>query len=562
VTLSSDTIIAPGRIRGTGTLGVYRTLREMRAEQRVTRTDLAGEGHTPATRRPILHLAHLTDTHVLDAASPGRFEFANRLYDNEELRHLLPTYRPQEMLSVQALEAMIQAVNEIETSPVTGAPLAAVLVTGDLIDNSQRNELRRFLDTLTGSTVHPTGHAPYEGVAHQDWGDPAYWRPDAGSDGYKQRWGFPTYSSLLEEAARPFEAAGLRHPWLACRGNHDLLVFGTAIPGDAYEAMVLGSSKAAAFPPDYPLTADASRFERFLRAPEEFLRGEARAITPDVERRTIGFDDFVLTLRGARGNLSGPRAGDGFGAARGYLTFDSFEHTRLILLDTVNGAGHWDGSVNARQYAWLEQRLIEVHQEYWDESGRLCKTGNEGRLVVIAAHHPLHTLTNLRSSGGGPRAGGEDEPRFGTLDLAMLLHRFPNVVLLLTGHVHQNRIRPHVDPAGRTAGFWEVTTSALVDWPCEGRLVELAVNGDGTLSILTTMISSAAPADPAGAGGVLRLASIHRELAANDPHAGWRSDRAGTPGDRTTDLRYPLAGLTRIADQVSSSAIRVTPSRF
>jgi hypothetical protein len=84
-----------------------------------------------------------------------------------------------------------------------------------------------------------------------------------------------------------------------------------------------------------------------------------------------------------------------------------------------------------------------------------------------------------------------------------------------------------------------VTTSSLFDWPCQGRLVELVSGENDTLSILCTMVDYAAPADPDEATGLARLASIHRELAANDPHAGIASGRQGEPSDRNVELLLP-----------------------
>ena len=96
------------------------------------------------------------------------------------------------------------------------------------------------------------------------------------------------------------------------------------------------------------------------------------------------------------------------------------------------------------------------------------------------------------------------------------------------------------DPA---RGFWEVTTCAIMDWPCQTRLVELVDTG-GHLSIVCTMVDH---------DGVLRpdpdlpwdgrwLAGLHRELAGTEPWRGWASlDRSATGGlaDRNVELRLP-----------------------
>src|SRR5260370_29466846 len=107
-----------------------------------------------------------------------------------------------------------------------------------------------------------------------------------------------------------------------------------------------------------------------------------------------------------------------------------------------------------------------------------------------------------------------DDRRGGLLEL--LLH-FRNVVLWLNGHIHGNRITARPGPAGGH-GFWEVTTSSLVDWPCQARLVGLFHAGDGFLGLGGPMIHHHGAA----------LARLPRELAGNAPLHGFGSWRART----------------------------------
>jgi hypothetical protein len=53
------------------------------------------------------------------------------------------------------------------------------------------------------------------------------------------------------------------------------------------------------------------------------------------------------------------------------------------------------------------------------------------------------------------------------------------------------------------------------------------------------MVDHAAPPDPASADDVFRLAAIHRELAANNPHGGAASGLQGQPADRNVELVIP-----------------------
>lgn len=195
--------------------------------------------------------------------------------------------------------------------------------------------------------------------------------------------------------------------------------------------------------------------------------------------------------------------------------------------------------MGAAQLAWLEDRLAEVHARSFDRDGSLVEREGEDRLVVLFSHHGLDTLTNPSSLPNPLEPGEADLPRALAPEVEALLHRFPNVVVWVNGHTHESRIHPRPDPEGKTAGFWGVTTCAVMDWPSQARLVELVDNGNGTLSVFCAMVDHAGPPDPPDADGAWRLASIHRELAANHPHQGADSEVAGAPTDRNVELVRP-----------------------
>jgi hypothetical protein len=118
-------------------------------------------------------------------------------------------------------------------------------------------------------------------------------------------------------------------------------------------------------------------------------------------------------------------------------------------------------------------------------------------------------------------------------------------VLWLNGHTHTNTICPRPDPADPAHGFWEVTTCAVVDWPCQTRVVELVDRGD-YLAIVTTMVDHDTPLAPAVPVETTDdLAALHREIAANIPLD--ITAMAGTAADRNVELRiappFPLKRL-------------------
>jgi hypothetical protein len=115
-----------------------------------------------------------------------------------------------------------------------------------------------------------------------------------------------------------------------------------------------------------------------------------------------------------------------------------------------------------------------------------------------------------------------------------LLLGFRNVVLWVNGHTHVNSVTAHPRPGG--GGFWEVNTASHVDWPAQARLLELVDNHDGTLSVFGTVIDAAAPLSYGGKlGSTTQLASLARELAANDPQER-ATNRRGKVEDRNVEL--------------------------
>jgi hypothetical protein len=221
----------------------------------------------------------------------------------------------------------------------------------------------------------------------------------------------------------------------------------------------------------------------------------------------------------------------------GYYSLEPAPELQSIVLDTVNETGGAGGSIYAEHYAWLEQRLIAYSSQYYDWSGNLIETGNFNRLLVLVSHHTRERLISRRSEAT-PDDHGILCPEY----FEALLHRFPNVILHVAGHTHEHKTWARPGPRERTRGYWEINTAAHQDWPQQSRLLDIVDNGDGTLSILSTIMDHSAPADPTQAidptpqDGVneLQLAAISRQVAFQDPQAD-RGAR-GTLLDRNAEL--------------------------
>ncbi len=508
--LTTERRLGAGPILRAGSRASYRSVVDQPGEPHLVRADLVARpsaGDVVARGPAIACIGHITDLHVTDVQSPARFEFVNREWDDPRFRELLTMQRPHEALNVRAVEALLRSLEQIERAPLTGNRIELVAMTGDSIDNTQLNELTNFLALMDGGVVRPDSGSPgYDGVQASGWPSEIFWKPDGPAEGdlFQEAFGFPSLPGLLDNAMEPFQAGGLGLPWLGCYGNHEEVCQGVGIVNPALARAMTGTRKPLALPEG--LDRDAA-LETFVRTPDYFMSGPALEVASDAARRPITRPEFVELH-----HQSGPH---GFTDANredgtAYYVHDT-PHVRFITLDTVCPDGGADGQIDPPQLHWLERRLEEVHSTFLTRDGSPVRTRNPDRLVVLLSHHGLDTLANPRGQQGGGA-------------LVELLHRFPNVVLWLNGHIHANRITPR--PNGSAGGFWEVTTSSLVDWPCQGRIVELFAAGGGLLGIACTML------DHDGEG----LAGVHRELAANVPSNGFDSWRPGRPEDRNVIL--------------------------
>jgi len=555
--LTTERRLGAGAVLRAGSTAPYRAVTIVEGEPHLVRDDfgVAGTGaeeertgHAGSAGgwpgRPLLCLVHLTDFQLADIQSPTRFEFLNRYFADPRYADIIPVQRPQEALAAHAVDAMLRTVNALR-GPAAGASLRLAVTTGDAIDNAQWNELRTFLALLDGGPVAPSSGGPrYEGVQSPGWPDDFFWKPDgdcpAGPDFYRREFGFPHHPGLLERALAEFRSGGLGVPWLSCFGNHEALNQGVGRATAGIAGALVGARKPLALPDGF----DHDRaLELFTEHPEAFMAGPARAVTADIARKPITRRDFVAAhfrpgARPAGHGFSGRNRLDG----TAYYVHDT-PAVRLIALDTSCLAGGAAGCLDRRQARWLEARLAEVHSAHRGPRESAVSTGHEDRLVVVFSHHGTGTLTNGRHNGP---AG---EPLLQGADVLALLHRFPNVVLWLNGHTHANTVRPRRNPADPARGFWEVTTCAIADWPCQTRLVELIDAGE-YLSIVCTMVDHDTPPAPASLETSGDLAALHRELAANSPLAGAGSDLAGAPPDRNVELRLrPPFPLRRLAGE-------------
>ncbi len=220
----------------------------------------------------------------------------------------------------------------------------------------------------------------------------------------------------------------------------------------------------------------------------------------------------------------------------GYYSFSPRPGLRFVVFDTVTDECGLsvcsEGSVDEAQYRWMEAQMLAA--------------AAAGEYVLAFSHHTLRT-TRFASTDPTeqPIHYGErldrmsDPPRPVRPDAVETLEDLfcasPNFLAHVNGHEHENFVHEHgcEDPGQGANRFWEISTAAHIDWPQQSRMIELVRNGDGTLSLVLTILDhEGQPRPGAGRAGrsVARLASIARELGYNDYQAnraarGEREDR-------------------------------------
>ncbi|MCD9872315.1 TIGR03767 family metallophosphoesterase [Streptomyces guryensis] len=495
----------------------YRRLGDGPGWSRVVRSELAAPKSGRAGRRTALAaFVQLTDLHLMDVQHPLRLEY---------LRSTSPhNWRPQEALTVHGAISLVERINSLRGAPVTGTPLHFAMTTGDNTDNNSGTELEWFLTIMSGGRITPNSGDPrhYEGV--QNSGLKLFWQPDSAiRDGDKQL-GFPHLDGFLAAAVREVRSPGLNLPWYSTVGNHDALPLGCYGHGDSWLAeYAVGGKKLMNLP-----AAEAKKLLDHIAAGNDpqghafrdLLKAHARdmrSVTADERRAPYTPTAYLKAHLDPAHRGNGP-VGHGYSSANlaagtQYYTFRISDDVIGISIDTTDPGGHYEGSIGTAQLNWLDRQLRD----------------NKDSHAIIFSHHTSQTMDN--TSHADPSR--PNERRHNGQEVLALLGKHANVIAWVNGHIHRNDITPHKGSGGRS--FWEISTASHVDYPHLARVIEIADNKDGTLSLFTTLVESAAPhrtdfADLTQTG----LAALYRELAYNAPGHG--TTGGGHPGDRNTEL--------------------------
>lgn len=531
-------------LQGTVVLGArrqselpYRRLTSGPALATKVREDLCGRGIVDGRGRTALAaFGHLTDAHVLDAANPGRLSFLWQYFDFSEGFSTSGLFRPQDLLTVHVLDATVRKLNDVGRGPILRRPLDCLVMTGDLTNSFAVGELSAAVGVFKGASVSSHPVDSYKGV--QDQGPApnklfkSIWHPEPETspqrvDDWKALYGYPTVPGFLEEAVKPVAARGSDVAVYLGLGNHDEAGRSASDPVSAKTDLVDTLRLGEQLPLELPPGMDESEFWNEVSDSTEHDRQtllasmSSRTVSASKLRRPFSNEEFLDALTGVA-----PTSGPG----QLYYTFDISSRVIGVMLNTASPDGGGEAVMDATQAKWLEEQLKSVSGKFYDSDGKLNTGEGEDRLVVLFSHHPISDFRQEDRSVHDDKSTLDREAVIG------LVSRFPNVVAWLNGHIHKHRVTPHKARFDR-GGFWEITTASLIDFPQQSRIVEVINNGDGTLSIVATLVDHSTPESVLyqGSQSPASLAALSLELVLNRPGLD-RDEITGAAEDQNVDL--------------------------
>lgn len=442
------------------------------------RTELAPAYSGAAHAGRLLSFFSISDIHITDKESPAQpiHPGWSARFGPSSQGLFIGSYSPTILSTTQVLDAAVQTINALHRK----SPFDFGISLGDVINNTQYNELKWYVDVLDGEVINPSSGA------------------HAGADSIDYQ--------------RPYKATGLYRaiPWYQVIGNHDQywsgVVYESAKTRRAHVGSEIINVKFDIRDPNFVeatgaymgVVDGATRYGNVIGAGPEADFPTPPTVVADAKRHSLAtsessswnwMNEFFTTASIPNGH--------GFtqtNLERDFACY-SFEPKsdmpiKVIVLDDTNkksesrGGAIWcgTGGLDQARLDWL--------------TGELQRGQDEGKLMIIAAHLPIKpqaSLTDRQTTYAFYNHSLEDS----VIDR---LHSYSNLILWISGHRHQNTVtaQPYnvSDPNDHPErSFWEVETASLRAFPQQFRTVDIRRNRDNTISILVTCV------DPAVAEG-------------------------------------------------------------
>jgi len=507
-------------------------------------------GALPAGSRSLLFGLILADPQLVDQDSPAQVvKNAGRTLAGVQL----PAYTPQGELAVHANDALFRSADRFQDDRL----FDVVVIAGDHVENTQKNELHNLHTLLNGGLVSSDSGALDD--------------PTPGPD---------------NDAFDPFLAGGFRPgtPWISSIGNHDVNIEGNFPVGLVEELTTntavrakldaLAAPLGLAFPYSPTSNLQAALFPHAIRSafrvdPDDFnpammtSPAELKALVPgtttaDPARAPMGVCGFIHETYAAAGDPPG----HGYSAVNdtdcsGFYAYEPVPGVpiRIISLDLGPHEGgsngilappYKDGALDAAkagdpeydQIAFLKAALAEAEA---DGVGVIVLSHQASDAIVLQSQ--LQDLAFLLESIPDlaalvDRYSPVPVDPMSSLEFRQLLASSPAVIAHVAGHNHRNRVRAicpdgserdaagercAAGPNGET-GYWEITTASGIDFPHQARFIEV-VHVAGKLAALYLTIQD--PRIPAGsfAERARFISTVHGEIDGGFGGLGELGDR-------------------------------------
>lgn len=334
----------------------------------------------PVPAETLLSFFTMSDIHIVDKESPAQAIFPGVDPSSTGFGKVnTSAYSPVMLSSTHVLDAAVQTINALHTSPASSAqaPFDFGMSLGDNVNNNQYNELRWFIDAMDGRRIAPSSGA-HRGAGTIDY----------------------------QTAYHP---AGLDKtiPWYQTIGNHDQYWCGTLLFTDYVRNILTGTAvmdmglDASGFPSfdvrqnymgvidgktEYGTITGAGPVEGM--APPVIARdSKRRALSSDMSPSQGWMKEFLNTTSKPKGHGFTRSSIDNDFASYTFEPRANVPLKVIVLDDTCKANPYATKSSYARacldqaRYDWLVNEL---------DKGQA-----EGKLMIITAHIPVGPLANV-----------------------------------------------------------------------------------------------------------------------------------------------------------------------
>jgi len=473
------------------------------------RLDPASSAEIPEGAEPILRFVNLSDTHIIDdEASPAMTGNATEVALDPTIGNN-SAQRLQEEFTDEVLDAMVSAINTCNDE----AALSFMLATGDLTDNATLNELRRYIDNLGGTSGHDTAFEAFCGyLTHHSNTTPKAGVGSLGCPIPDEVLAIPT-GKLVADSQAPTPQPET-DPTYAARPTASLRqiaeTFGASVQGGSQtvapglppslrcRSRQVGCANDKLAVPHFAVFGNHDGYPRgTVTFQQPFQAGSLALGRYFLESQREFINEYFFTSGRPKGHgfQHSPNLADDNDRNDGYYAFNakapgaSGRPVRVIVLNTiadgvieeVHGGGqvtaatggHLTGN-EATNPIGVEMGVMDPEQFTWLQAEL---AGHQNKPVLVFSHHPDNSFseTRLGFTANGPSG-------VTAVEVLDAIGEHGNVVAWIAGHTHRHRIRPCTPgscevvsgmPASPDHGFWRVETSSLVDYPQEGRIVEV-----------------------------------------------------------------------------------------